>query len=505
MSTKKKTHWFRTTLIVFIVCGIIGTVIAGVRFAKTQSTVYAQTSLQLTFEGAAEGLAPNGNRYDVQEMASDELLLSALEAASLSETYTPEQIRSGLRIKGVYPEDIVEQIMSYDSLLDFTANRTISVSDYHPTTFNISLSNAFDPAISQTQLTGLLDQIVNAYKKHFAASGGYKLETEDSVFIISDYDYPQQLDIIRTKLEVTSAYAKELDEKYPSFRLNGQSFNDISVRVENLISSDLGRVEAQLTMNALTKDTARLLTQYQFEIRDLKNQLQKKNDQLEKIDTLVASYEKNEIIYLSTSDSLTKIDGNSSETYDRLVATRKSISDEITTIQSKINVFELKIQDLMGEETETATPTENILSGSGEALSNASAQKDESGIVQETTESVSTMSEEKIETVAAQAAKTAQDKINALETEIESLRVKLGNILSDFDAMIQTENDEQINELTFTVSTVKYNAPSMISGSFLKQVIKTAGPFCAIGLMVCFILIFISRWKESRKLQEYSK
>ena len=32
MMTAKKTHWFRNTLITLIICGIIGTVLAGVLF-----------------------------------------------------------------------------------------------------------------------------------------------------------------------------------------------------------------------------------------------------------------------------------------------------------------------------------------------------------------------------------------------------------------------------------------------------------------------------------------
>ena len=34
MKTAKKTHWFRNTLIVLIICGIIGVILASVLFFK---------------------------------------------------------------------------------------------------------------------------------------------------------------------------------------------------------------------------------------------------------------------------------------------------------------------------------------------------------------------------------------------------------------------------------------------------------------------------------------
>ena len=37
----------------------------------------------------------------------------------------------------------------------------------------------------------------------------------------------------------------------------------------------------------------------------------------------------------------------------------------------------------------------------------------------------------------------------------------------------------------------------LLSGTFLKQAIKTAGPIVALGFMVCVALIIVSRRKES--------
>ena len=54
MTTVKKTHWFRNTLIVLIVCGLIGAALAAVLFMGESNQTYATSALQFSFDGAAE-------------------------------------------------------------------------------------------------------------------------------------------------------------------------------------------------------------------------------------------------------------------------------------------------------------------------------------------------------------------------------------------------------------------------------------------------------------------
>ncbi len=56
----KKTHWLRNTLIVLVICGLIGTILAAVLFGKENNRTYAASSIQFSFDGSAEGKAPNG-------------------------------------------------------------------------------------------------------------------------------------------------------------------------------------------------------------------------------------------------------------------------------------------------------------------------------------------------------------------------------------------------------------------------------------------------------------
>ena len=86
----------------------------------------------------------------------------------------------------------------------------------------------------------------------------------------------------------------------------------------------------------------------------------------------------------------------------------------------------------------------------------------------------------------------------SVETKIQTLTTKRDAIVSDFAAMLDAYSAQEINERTVSTTAVKYKAPSLISGAFIMKVLKTAGPICAVGFMVCLVLLIRSRRKEEK-------
>lgn len=486
----RKTHWLRTTVVVLVICGIAGLALTAAMFFGNPDPTYATATIEFSFDGAANGIAPNGASFDLSEIWSDEVLADALKAASLEGTYTPQQLRDSLVVRGVYPEDIAEQATNYESLLDFKTNRATTVGDYHATTYGVVLYNGFDKAISRENLEALMQGIMTSYQAFFASRYAYGLEAQDPLFDLEQYDYPQQLEIMQRYYEEMTGYAQELYEKEAEFRYEGKGFNDINVRLNTLITSDISRLNADLTMNALTRNVARLTTQYQYEIQALSTSLEKKTEQLERMDALIASYEKDEIIYVSTSESLTKIDGNSSETYDELVVQRKEIADSITQINSQISVLQLKLSDLLKNDS-AASP----VATSASAQSSSEGQSDVAAFAEDVVE----MTDEEMAEAVAEAERKSKAQTIALEKNIATVQERGGNIVADFSQMIQAYNAQEINDLTVCVSKYDYETPKLVSGAFVKKAIKTAGPICAIGFMLCMIMIIISRKKEEKR------
>jgi hypothetical protein len=496
MNERKKTHWLRTTILVLLVCGIIGVVLGAVLFRRDPGPTYASAALTFSFDGAAEGVAPNGTAFDLRDITGDEVLTQGLRAASLEGTYTPDQLRPCLAVQGVYPAELVSKVTRYESLLDFTVSREVNVGDYHPTTFGIVLYNDFDPSISREQLTGLLKGIAEAYRTHFAREYSYGTELQNDLFDLEDYDYPQRLQILEGYLSSVSAYARELYEKAPSYRWQSMGFNDIAVRLNNLIGNSIPRLNADMTINALTREPERLLTQYRYQVQDLGNQKEKREQELDRLDALISAYEKNEIIFLSTADSLTKIDGNSSETYDALVDRRKNVADEITVISSQIAACRQKMDDLL-RSTSTAQPEAAAVIRTEPEEALPEEEPEETGTEAAAgAEAPEETAPEPTEEELAEAKRRTEAQRLLLEENIRALVAEGDEVVADFREMLENYSAQQLNDLTVSLDRLVYKTPRLLSGDFAKAAVKTAGPIMALGFLACMLLIIRSRRRE---------
>lgn len=528
---RKNAPW-----LILAASAVIALIASIVSFYKVPTTPHVSARVQFAFDGAADGIGPNGYAFDANEIASETVLANALKASSLSDRYTPEQVRASLVIAGVFPDDIVSQTMSYESLMNFTPNRTLNVDTFHPTLFDVSLYNSFDRNISAKDLQKLLDNILISYRDYCATIYAHIIKNE-LIFTLENYDYPQQLEILEQRLRVIAAYASEMYDANPAFRKNDMGFSDIVVRLNSLIDNDINRLNARITINALTKDSERLLTQYQFEIRDLENQYNKHAEQLAKLDALIESYQKNEIIYISDGENLTKIDGNSSETYDRLVALRQSVSDRNSQIRSQIATYKIKLDDLLPEDKKTQNtpadpgnttdpagttdPSGNPDNGAGEnntgdngAANNNDGNNDttndaadnngntnvdddaaaDSDIADEPgdkTSSISDMSPEAIAKAADDAQKRIAEQREALDRDINKLVADSDAVIADFTVLLDAADAQKINESTVAITDSTFYRQKLASLGFIKKCILTGGPIVVVGflfLAICMII-----------------
>jgi len=453
----KKTHWLRNTLIVLIICGLVGTLIAAIQFSKEAGRTSASATIQFSFQGAGEGKAPNGYPFDLSGVTSEEVLNNALETSGLKDKYTAEQLRENITVTGVYPKAIVEQMTQYVSLLDKDAESQAAVTDYHATEYSIVLYNDFDSSISSETLTGLLGNILTAYRSNFTKTYGVTLGNDLFIAGISEYDYAQQLDVITESAEQEKRYAQEMAEMAPDFRVEGKGFGDIAARY-NAIISDIERLNASVTINAISRDPERLKMQYETVIKAQQFKLEALNEELKRIEEQIKSYEKNGIVYISAGGEITQIGTDKTGTYDKLVAKRKEVTDQITTVKAKIALYQGRLADMTG--TAKAENEEETTVALTDAEKNALLEK--------------------------------------TEKEMEELVAKKTAVSNEFAAMLDAYSTQEINESTVSVTALRYKAPSVLSGTFAVLLVKTAGPFCVLGFIVCLVLLIISRRKEEK-------
>ena len=502
---KKSLPFWGKALITLAVVGVCGLILTVILFNKDRNPSFATAKLQLSFDGAASGVGPDGYDFDLRELTADDILSKGLKNAGLDSRYTVDDVRKSLVVSGVYPNDMVGETMSYDSLLNFTASRTLTIDRFHPTTFEVKLYDTALKSISKAEQEKLLNEILAAFKTNFAVVHAEGVPSLGSEFTLSDYDYPQQMTIIEEQLSAMAGYAAEMYEKDPSFRYNNRGFNDVSVEVAKLLESDVERLNANITLSALTKDPERLLVQYEFEIRDMTSRLANQKKQQANLDALIDRYMKSDIVYIGAGDTVTRIDGNSSETYDALVDLRKEVAAKNTELSSKIAITKHKVDDILqqykkgtteDDETDADAGDGNINAGNkANAVNGTNANTDG-----DTPDDTPALTPEQIAEIAKQEEAEMQKKREAFEKEVVNLTAKRDKIMAGFAEMVKAWNDSRINDLTVSVSPSTYKGQSIISKAFVKKSIMTAGPFCMLALMGILVVVIV---RNSRKAKEF--
>ncbi|MBQ8094040.1 MAG: hypothetical protein IJ242_10760 [Clostridia bacterium] len=487
----KKQHWFLKILLVLILCGLAGTALAAFLFLKNPDPSSASAKIEFTFNGSTDATAPNGLIYSINELSSDEVLNTALTSAGMSDRYTVDEVRSGLRIAGQYPSDLLDKVNNFISLINFDANQSNLFSTFNPTLFNVTLYNRFDSDISESDQTKLLESIMSTYKGYFRENYGasLNLDTFNSSFDSTSYDYIQQLEILEQQIRLISDFSLEMYRRAPTFMLNGVNFNDIAVRLQNLSTSSIPQLSANMFLNSLAKNPQRLLNQYQFSLRNLVYELETKQKNLNNLDTLIASFERNGIVYLSANNSFTKIDGNSSLTYNTLNELKNKLISDISEVTANITLYQTRMNDMSKLSNIAKTESEHTNSEINDTGTAASADPITLDNLTETIEAAEGVSGR---------------QIGILQRQIDSISSEKDRIVADFQALLTAYSDQQINDGTVTVSDIKYTTPSLVSIDFIKKAIKTAFPFCVAGFILC-ILSMLPELKKRYSWETLSK
>jgi len=468
-----KSKYIRTVIITLIFCGVIGTGIAAYLFFLNREPSTASARIEFTFDGASDSLAPNGIRFNPEEIRSEDNLAKALTNAGLDGKYTPEQLRASLTVSGVYPEDFLDQVKHFRSLLDFQSSSGNTFSSYHPSLFRIVLNNTFDSSITSASQNALLEAILTAYTASFAEKSGYNLDTKyyDDLFASTDLDFIKQLEFIEQEIERLVVYAREMAAKEPDLKIEGHGFDDIALRFQNLSDTLVAQLKSNLQVNGLAKKPQRLLTQYEYTLLDMRLQIEVKKQHLANLDNLIASFERNGNIYLTTDTNSTVLDGNSSQTYNQLINLRKKLTDDISNLTSQSAVYQKWINALSRDKQVVAD------SGLSESSTDVLPSLDD---ITEKTEAVEGISDSQIATFQAQ---------------VDTIHDVLNQIVADFKTFLTAYNEDNINPGTVSVSAIEYEAPSLFSFSFIKQAIKTSIPVCFLGFIFC-LLILLPKMKQ---------
>lgn len=356
-------HQLKKYFILWLIIAVVAAAcVFGVVLASSSSHYTPLTAMvSFTFDGIEDGLDPNGNEFDANDMKSPSVIRAAIDDMSLDEELV-ETVRSNLTINGVVPEDAVDQLTAYKTI--FENNNTIDSVEhimdvtYYPTEFTLSFDFS-ETGLDRTTSAELLNKILEEYKLYFLSEFGYN-ETYGTVLETIDYtsyDYITALDIYKDTINSLEDYLNSLKSiDTTGFRSSesGYTFDDLYDSVCSIDSVDYSMTSSYVLSNNITKDRDVLMSYYQYRIDTLKRNKVSYEEQMANVQDSIDNYQKEDIIIMGGSDSTSStVLNNESAAYDDLISKKTELQKNISNTQSSITDYTNRLNQLKKKGTLT--------------------------------------------------------------------------------------------------------------------------------------------------------
>lgn len=248
-------------MIAMLISVIIGVVVTSLS-NKTYRQYETQAVIELTYEGADEGRAPDGGIFDKASLISIDKIETVLNNLNLSSKFSTTDIRNAFLITPRYSENIqniLNSTTATDELMNILASiqpTSYSIKLYYTNVENLTKDNSLDI------VKGIIDENVktvsNALYKKFELPGG-----------IADNSYLNSY----THLEFVTVIGDYLHSYKNTIKLlsNSEEFNAAFGKLEYLESQNSILNDYIITNELLTKeDQTRTTVNLKKSIEDLK-------------------------------------------------------------------------------------------------------------------------------------------------------------------------------------------------------------------------------------------
>lgn len=319
---------------------------------KSVSTGEVSSIVNFSFDGIESGLDPNGNKFDVNDIKSSNIIKYALEELGYGDM-DPEIIKNSISIDGITPDNVIDRITAYTpqySSDTINTSQAVQETTYYPTQYEIKIV-CEKANISHKEAANILNKITEKYQDIFYSNYGYNTALEKAVTSIdyTEYDYVDSITVFNTSLRSLQNYINELSANDNTrFRAeNGYTFADISASIDTICDENLDWISSFIIINNSTKDKENLIANYKFKIEQLNRKKKTAEDMIASISSTIETYEKDSIVILgnatdTSSASLTQ----SSETYNDLITRKINSQSELSTCNQNIDLYSKRLKAL---------------------------------------------------------------------------------------------------------------------------------------------------------------
>lgn len=455
---KNKHIWI--PLFVFLGAGVVSLITSIIDYKVVNPALaYSAQTIQFNYDGASDGLDPDGHSFDPIGFLTDDVIEEALNETKLS--ISVEDVRPYIAMENVVPKNLLKELTSYEKILtndnEDGDNRPISSKDYHPVRYKFVVYK--NKMMSKGKLNEFVANIVDEYNATFYETykKSFTQNTYEDLFNIDGYDYIYQSQIYAARIQVLMNYASRIYNEHTDFfvDVNGvsKSFNDLVLKGQQLISTDSSKINNIIILNALSKDVDRLKDYYTYLLENLNyDRVKYTADYTAVTDQIVGDptdpgddYKINPTVYVGTGENVIKVEDNTATTYNNLLNQQISLANTINNIDKTIADY-TEILDKL----EHATPG------------------------------------------------------TTAEATVQNMITKLGTDYQDLDALFQilvdTYNEKYIREGVTSKNKVKHTSDSIFSASFVVHTIKVAAPFLLTTLFGISIFYLVREIRKSKHI-----
>ena len=229
--------------------------------------VGASAEIYLNYDGASNGLNPNGTPYNSAEIISDEVLELAIQEGDL-EGFTAESLGNCLKLEPVNSDSPVLSVPSGNE------SETLS-SENVESTYSVQTGYrlVYDPTETDLDIPAetVLSAVTGAYNDYFTDSylDKYPLLkiSDEELAELDDLDYLDILNFFETKTSELQRYMIEYQTKNGSYQSSesGETFYSLYNKIDQFMNIDLERFEAYLLDNGVSKDSDRYINKLNYE------------------------------------------------------------------------------------------------------------------------------------------------------------------------------------------------------------------------------------------------
>ena len=195
----------------------------------------AKATLVLRYEQAYEGLNPNGTRFNINELLSDEVVGQAIRLAGLEDSLTPEELLPCIAV-GASGSQSPQNM-------------------YIATEYTVWLNNECLP--DRIRARDMLTLLMESYKQYFLQHYG----SNDSALDIDwndveDWEYLEFADIMNVKVNNLITYLEDLRSESGMYQYHteGESFRSLVESVTNFRDIYLNKYTAYVTNQHLFRN-----------------------------------------------------------------------------------------------------------------------------------------------------------------------------------------------------------------------------------------------------------